>query len=164
MLIHLFKKLFSKKYRNELCLRKQAQIELEFEQLFLKLSDMFFRREDSDPYIDLLLGGYEIDGSWLGDSIYLDIHKKDKRLGRIHVGPGLFKSEPLVYWRVLGWPENEFVFKKKTDELITNDLAHAINSIVPKLVLTWFHEGKRMISVDIEIPDLSSIMRLPEKE
>lgn len=164
MIIHLFKKLFSKKYRNKLRLRKQAQIELEFEQLFLKLSDMFFRREGCDPYIDLPLGDYDIDGSWLGDSICLDIHKKDKRMGRIHVGPGLFKSEPLVYWSALGWPENEFVFKKKTGELITNDLAHAINSIVPKLVLTWFHKGNRMMTMDIAITDISPALKLPEKE
>lgn len=164
MIIHLFKKLFSKKYRNELRIKEQNLIEAQFEQIFIKLSDMFFKRNKYEHYIDLPLGNCRIEGTWLGDSIYLDLYKKDERLGRIHVGPGLFKSEPLVYWRVLSWPENKWTFKNKTDELTTNDFAQAINSIAPKLVLTWFHKGDRMMSVDIEIPDLSSIMQLPEKD
>lgn len=130
------RRLFSKKYRDKLFVNKSRKTEAEFEHIFVELSLLYpLLSTSAGQHIEEPLGEYMVIGGWLTDTCYLDIYKKDKKMGRIIVGPPIFDNDPPIWWIILrNSPVSKVVLNIEAFELTRTDLARAINAIVPELV------------------------------
>lgn len=153
------KRLFSKKYRKELRARKQAQIQLEFEQIFVEIERMFPEQHNAHTYVDGRIGEYGIDGSWLHDGFYFDIFKKDKRLGRIYLSKTLFDQDGYVTWHC--FKGNEQVYLEHKGVLSREYFALSLNMIVPGMIQAWSENSKQFMLINITYTDLSKAIDLP---
>lgn len=156
------KKLFSKKYRKEVIARKEAQLRLEFEQIFIEIEEMFPCQQNAHTYVDGRIGKYGINGSWLTDGFYFDIFLKSKRLGRIYLSKTLFDDSGYITWHC--FKDNESVYHETQGKLTRDYFAFALNRIVPKLITSWSENNRIFMLVNTTFADLSQVMKLPIKK
>lgn len=120
--------------------RDEAKIVVQVDTFFDKLVEVYPLQRNHHGRLNFNVGHYSFDGGWLSNSFYFDVLDTDikyntKIIGRIYIGPELFKPNPR--WVVVKPDGNYPVsggYGQSVTEITKEDLITAINYLVPSLV------------------------------